>query len=359
VIALPDAMTVDNFLLFIEKAIPRIKYIRFIQDISTELEEVKICFNRVLIYFEDQDSADNFYYDFNSKCYLTNKFEYLYSVFVETVDICSDLLYTTDTIEYSKSELTCCPLCLEKLDESSSGIHTILSNLNVERWEGYKKYCKVCSNLQKENKCFKCELTTSLWCCVVCGFIGCDRYQKTPHGMEHFETTWHRYSIDLTTFRIWDYLGDSWVHRVLKIGNTDSTINLESKQDGEDSINSKEYMMRIENIISEYNFALTTQLEEQRTYYERELTVLKEDQERMLTAEYSQLNQLKESLKAAKHKAENNKRLIKEYAKKYNQLGEKIKETNESIELNIQITGSINTDIKKQVEPVNIVRINV
>jgi BRCA1-associated protein len=345
-------MTIDNFLLFIEKATARISYIRFIQDVSNEVGDFKISFNRVLLYFEDQDSADNFYHDFNAICFPTNKFEYLYSVFIENVEICTDA-NASDDMNFNKSELTCCPLCLEKLDESSSGIHTRPSGLKVERWEGYRKYCKVCSNLQTNNKCFKCEITTSLWCCLICGFIGCDRYQKTPHGMEHFKATLHRYSIDLTTNRIWDYLGDSWVHRVL-IFNADSAIILESR-DNDENINSKEYLTRIENIISEYNFSLTTQLEEQRNYYEKDLTALKENHDSILSGEYTKLNQLKESLKNMKHSIENNKRLIKEYAKKYNQLEKKIKEIKEGIELTKEITSSINTDIRKQVEPANTV----
>jgi BRCA1-associated protein len=345
-------MTIDGFLQFIEATIPKLRLIRFIQDISINANNEKIIFNQVLLYFEDQDSADNFYYDYNTKSFPGNKSEYLYSVFINHVDILNEEKLADNDLLISKSELTCCPLCLEKLDENSSGIHTIPNSHNVDRWEIYRKNCKVCMKYQQtENKCSKCDISTYVWCCLICGFIGCDRYQKNAHGKDHFETTLHRYSIDLTTYRIWDYLGDSWVHRILKVNNTDnSTIYLES-QDNTSNINSKEYLTRIENIISEYNYALTTQLEEQRNYYEKEISVLKDNQDKILTEEYSKLNQLKEALKIKKANIEASKRMIKEYSKKYNQLEKKIKEVKESIELTKEISNNINSDIKKQAEP--------
>ena len=207
----------------------------------------------------------------------------MYLAFINKIDFFSkedDKIYL-NIYEIDKSEITICPLCLEKMDVTSSGIHTILNMVKVvnkDRWINYIINCKVCSTLSKKDivKCEddNCLITKNIWCCLVCGYIGCDRYQNC-HAVKHFETTLHRYSIDMNTERIWDYLGDNYVHRFLHLNKneeTKSSINFEFNQNEQASgMDSKEFIMRIENIISEYNYVLSTQLEEQRKYYEKEV----------------------------------------------------------------------------------------
>ena len=207
----------------------------------------------------------------------------MYLVFLNKIDYFSleDEKITSLLYDFDKSELSTCPICLEKMDVTSSGIHTILNMIkivNKERWLNYQTNCKVCLILNKKEKpqCDyeKCLKNNNNWCCLICGYIGCDRYQNC-HAVKHFETSFHRYSIEIETERIWDYLGDNYVHRFLNLNkNEDNTnsINFEFNQ-GESQIDSKEFLMRIENIISEYNYVLSTQLEEQRKYYEKEVFI--------------------------------------------------------------------------------------
>ena len=123
----------------------------------------------------------------------------------------------------------------------------------------------------KYENCFKSK---NIWCCLTCGNIGCDRYQNC-HAINHFKTSFHRYSIDLSTERIWDYQGDAYIHRFVQLNNNEdsiNSINIEFNHgDHGNQIASKEFIIRIENIISEYNYVLSSQLEEQMKYYEKEV----------------------------------------------------------------------------------------
>ena len=324
-------MNIDNFFYFIEKYSP--SFIRFVKHEN---------FTSIILYFENQDYADNFYYEFNTKCFPYNKNEYLYCIFISQINVYIHKINTN-----AISEIPSCPLCLEKIDEASIGIHTIPSLININRWDIYLKYCSVCSKLQTDiNKCSNCEINNSIWCCMICGYLGCDRYQNV-HSKYHFEDTGHRYSIDLSSNRIWDYFGDTWVHRILKLKDEDSvgvnnTIFLEDKDD--DTISSKEFLTRIENIISEYNYVLSAQLEEQRKFYEKEINKLDETHVTENCLNTEKINYLKEEIKKKQIKIEMEKKLYKEYNKKYNQM--KLDKIRENIELNREFIKNINYDLK-------------
>ena len=328
-------MKIEDFFYFIEKHSP--SFIRFVKNRE---------FTSVLLYFENQDYADNFYYEYNTKSFPFNKNEYLYCIFISKVNVYFDKINMN-----SISEIPSCPLCLEKIDEASIGIHTIPILINHNRWENYVKYCSVCSKLSSDiNKCSNCDINNFVWCCMICGYLGCDRYQNV-HSKCHFEETGHRYSIDLNSNRIWDYYGDTWVHRIIKIKDDDSvgvsnTIFLEDKDD--DNVSSKEFLTRIENIISEYNYVLSAQLEEQRKYYEKEINKLNEIQITDNSINTEKINFLKEEIRKKKLKIEMEKKLYKEYNKKYNQI--KFDKIKENIELNKEFIKNINYDLKNDDE---------
>ncbi len=337
------------------------------------------------------------------------------------------------------SELSSCPLCLERLDTSASGITSIKTTswiVNFERWKNYKSYCLVCSkleayhnkikkakkkiekeqmqiknnkifnnqniiNLQKSEdkilqreklekknklnisynnnkiKCNICETKNTLWICLTCGGIGCDRY-NLGHAVEHFQMTFHRYSIDMNHERIWDYKDDKWVHRILKLTdeleNNNSTnididninnsetenlaneinlINLEDDNHGnsyEDNINTKEFLMKIENIICEYNFVLSEQLEQQRLFYENEIQKITEKNEEIIKNKINQLNNVNEQTKGLSDENEKNIKMIREYQKKFNQQNKKLNEIEENKLLTVDMMKNIKEDIKSLTE---------
>jgi len=397
-------MNEDDFLIFIENFIPKIKYIRFIKDIEATSNEKIHKFLRALIYFENQDSADNFYYEYSTKSYPINKFEFLYCVFVDKI-IFEQVNYKLTAQNIKKlyipivfdpykeqSEIFCCPLCLEKLDSASTGIHTVANLTNCKRWEDFKNCCKICSKIKNceihsdedislrmeknileiENnndilKCLKCkENNLGNWCCMICGFSGCDRYQL-GHAVEHFNNTLHRYSIDLISQRIWDYLGDSWVHRLITLTNPSHSVNNpssghnthnntiflenENTQTGE-NLNTKEFLTRVENIISEYNYVLAMQLEEQRKYYEKEINKLNENHENKNKNKIAKLNAIKDEINKKRNLMDLHKKLYSECNKKMIQQEKRMAEMKENINFNKELITNIKIDLKSSNESV-------
>ena len=51
--------------------------------------------------------------------------------------------------------------------------------------------------------------------CLICGHVGCGRY-KGGHAYDHFKGSQHCYALELETQRVWDYVGDNYVHRLIQ-----------------------------------------------------------------------------------------------------------------------------------------------
>ena len=67
-----------------------------------------------------------------------------------------------------------------------------------------------------------CNANTSLWMCLICGHIGCGRYSE-GHAVDHWKQTQHCYAVELDSQRVWDYVGDNYVHRLVQ-SKTDGKI---------------------------------------------------------------------------------------------------------------------------------------
>lgn len=179
---------------------------------------------------------------------------------------------TTDE-EASKGallELPTCPVCLERLDSATSGIVTTLCGHNFDsaclsRWTSDQ--CPVCrytlvdedalmvgdegdseeageaaggssaaegggaavsasasSTAGRHRGAAACESCAAaghstarenVWMCLICGHLGCGRLTR-GHALAHFRRTRHAYAIDLSSQRVWDYVGDGFVHRILQ-----------------------------------------------------------------------------------------------------------------------------------------------
>ncbi|OQR93848.1 hypothetical protein ACHHYP_02206 [Achlya hypogyna] len=169
-------------------------------------------------------------------------------------------------------EIPTCPVCLDRLDTSVSGILTTLCNHTFHcdclfRWEGSS--CPVCrySHGDMVSTCEVCETTEHLWICLICGHIGCGRYSN-EHAKRHYQETLHTYSLELETQRVWDYAGDGYVHRLILNKHDGKFVEFPNPNgtddDGADHL-------KLEKLAAEYNHLLTSQLEEQRLYYERRL----------------------------------------------------------------------------------------
>lgn len=49
--------------------------------------------------------------------------------------------------------------------------------------------------------------------CLICGYIGCGRYQEAD-ALYHYEHSGHALSMNIETKSIWNYNADIFVHRV-------------------------------------------------------------------------------------------------------------------------------------------------
>lgn len=58
-----------------------------------------------------------------------------------------------------------------------------------------------------ENECYVCKAKDKLWVCLICGYVGCGRYEGA-HAYDHYKETSHLYALESETQRVWDYAGD-------------------------------------------------------------------------------------------------------------------------------------------------------
>lgn len=126
------------------------------------------------------------------------------------------------------------------------------------------------------NLCSVCDSTEDLWICLICGNVGCGRY-KGGHAKDHWKETAHCFSLELETQHVWDYAGDTWVHRLIRDkgdgklvdfpsdkNDTQHSTGHEGNSTGEDVVP----RAKLDHIGVEYTHLLTSQLESQRVYFE-------------------------------------------------------------------------------------------
>lgn len=80
-----------------------------------------------------------------------------------------------------------------------SSMSPISSHAGVRGACSYSK-CMLCTEEKNDPK--------ANWVCVVCGYIGCSRYQQ-GHARDHFLRSGHVYSMEIDTQRVWHYLEDT------------------------------------------------------------------------------------------------------------------------------------------------------
>lgn len=210
-------------------------------------------------------------------------------------------------------ELPTCPVCLERMDETT-GLLTILCQhvfhcACLEKWRFPGSGCPVCRYTQSpsytfpyprnssntdedaEPLCSVCATDVNLWICLICGNIGCGRYDSA-HAYAHYEATSHCYAMDLSTQHVWDYAGDGYVHRLIQ-SKPDFSTQQQAPSHSKQSSGSLDYAgaarvrheneayraeaqdmvprEKMESMANEYTYLLTSQLEGQRRYFEEQV----------------------------------------------------------------------------------------
>ncbi|KQJ84968.1 BRCA1-associated protein [Brachypodium distachyon] len=296
VLAVPTRVSSDDFVRFCGPYVEHASDIRVISDDGVEDRY------SVLVEFEDQKSADGFYLDLNGWRFSSSEVEVCHVLFIVAVQYTSSAEIAVIP-PVGSTELPTCPVCIERLDQDISGI--VATNCDhsfqcscVSMW--VSSSCPVCQFCQKLSEtptdptCSVCQTSENLWICVICGFVGCGRY-KEGHAIRHWKGTQHCYSLDLETQRVWDYVGDSYVHRLNHSKSDVKHAKFKSKCEysGDNCVNCScndhsdmggaIFSSKTETIVDEYNRVLASQLETQREYYEALLSEAKKEREQHIS----------------------------------------------------------------------------
>lgn len=198
-------------------------------------------------------------------------------------------------------ELPTCPVCLERMDETS-GLLTIICQhvfhcTCLQKWKG--SGCPVCrysqadfsrrgpfsggadgSSLSAPPECSVCHSEVNLWVCLICGNVGCGRYDEA-HAFAHYKETHHSFAMDIDSQRVWDYVGDGYVHRIIQnkpdgsklVELPSTTATGTSRGDENSALGPPDWAdavprEKFENMSLEYTHLLTSQLDSQRAYFE-------------------------------------------------------------------------------------------
>ncbi|CAO3649038.1 unnamed protein product [Mucor fragilis] len=291
--SIPFHISLPEFLEFVAPIDSFVCHYRVFRDTSSDTYSV-------LLKFRDPYSANSYYQQYNDRLFSSMEPEKCQVVYVESIEFNADTI-SPSTIPFTQQEdleqddsLSTCPVCLEPMDEKSTGLLTILCQHTfhchcLSKWGDGS--CPVCRYSQKphrstetesaqtpnqtlpardpndENECATCHATEHLWVCLICGNVGCGRYENA-HAYEHYRQTDHLYSLEIETQRVWDYAGDGYVHRLIQNAVDGKLVELPSTTEDSNVSASQEKM---EAISLEYNYLLTSQLDSQQIYYESQM----------------------------------------------------------------------------------------
>ncbi|KAE8541623.1 hypothetical protein D1P53_001792 [Cryptococcus gattii VGV] len=143
----------------------------------------------------------------------------------------------SDVPTEKRYELPSCPVCLERLDSTVTGLVTLPCAHTFDcdclrKWGDSR--CPVCrlshlllssssSSAAPSHSLHEREITRLTKC------IGCGRYEPGKgHARRHWEESGHVLAMELETQRVWDYKGDNYVHRLIQTKNDGKLVELPS-----------------------------------------------------------------------------------------------------------------------------------
>ncbi|KAG6507105.1 hypothetical protein ZIOFF_032446 [Zingiber officinale] len=314
VIAVPNHMTYADFCRFCGAFIMHMAEMRIVRTDGVDDQY------SVIIKFDNQISADGFYQHFNGRQFSSLEGDQC------SVRYTIDVQYT-GSIEHTQSSATSsaeepsCPVCLERLDQDTSGILTTICNHSfhcscISKWTDSScplvllyvtnRFADIANNNLKHQHALSVELLRMFGYVLFVVSLGvegsmflpvasyCVEY-KEGHAIRHWKETQHCYSLELETQRVWDYVGDNYVHRLIQSKTDGKLVELNFHcAHADDKRGSCEYSedlgfdeallnSKLDTIAGEYNDLLTSQLDNQRKYYESLVLEIKEETEKEIS----------------------------------------------------------------------------
>ncbi|GAA5852338.1 hypothetical protein JCM8547_006745 [Rhodosporidiobolus lusitaniae] len=375
-VSVPGVLNAATLLAFIAPALESVEQVRMLRDQAPNR-------SLVLLRFRDAATASEFKRMYNGRPYHDSKD----SEICHVVSLSSIKLKTTSTppftFPYSPSdlstsdsgkdliELPTCPVCLETLDPKVSGLVQIPCQHSYHcscllKWGDSR--CPVCratnarvrrntiTSETTDSKCSVCSSGSNLWICVLCGNVGCGRYQG-GHAHSHFGETGHSYSLEIETSRVWSYSDDEYVHRLIRLrpNPSDPTSPSASRLIELPSISSSTRPAhsdpddlsakigasvsssggpedrsaeqdKLEALAVEYGNLMSAQLADQREYFEEEISRLK-DLRRMGDAKREEAErEVEKSRKEAKEREKERREREAEWDKEKSKLEARIEQ---------------------------------
>lgn len=149
--------------------------------------------------------------------------------------------------------------------------------------------------------CFQCSIHEDLWICLICGEVGCGRYTN-GHAYNHFQDTAHTFAMQLGSNRVWDYVGENYVHRLV-MNKMDGKLVEVGRGAWVDGGSLAMQDDKFESLSLEYTYLLTNQLESQREYFENKMKIIE-------SAKEKQLQELNMRVKEMSESRENNSSVV-------------------------------------------------
>ncbi|XP_004242770.3 BRAP2 RING ZnF UBP domain-containing protein 1 [Solanum lycopersicum] len=369
IVAAPNYLSPDDFLLFCGTHLADFTHVMFLKNDGIEHSY------SVLINIVNQLAADGFYCSFNGKRFKPTEVEVCHIYFIQSVAY-EESAYITSTPPVGYTELPTCPVCLERLDQDTSGIQSTLCDHSfqcscVSKWTYLAcQVCRLCQQQDEKPACSECGTMKNLCVCLICGFVGCGRYEK-KHAIKHWMDAAHHYSLELETQQIWDYVGDKYVHRLNQSKGDSKLVTVNSQctategecttcgDDEDSSFSGALFSSKVDSIVDEYNNLLASQLETQRQHYESLLAEAKSGKESSISravekAVFSKLNDLQAKIEMyteeTKSIAERNQVLLKNQEL----LQTKYKETAERERLLLKSKDENKLDLKEQIRDLKV-----
>ncbi|GMS85478.1 hypothetical protein PENTCL1PPCAC_7653 [Pristionchus entomophagus] len=275
-------LSCQDILNFFSTALPSIERIKVIRDATPGKY-------MMLILFKTPEDAELFFSDFNDQQYNALETDRCILLFVENMDVLDESA-VPDLVE-----LPTCAVCLERMDDGVITIFCRHSFHAVCIQKCTDTICPICRCTQTpeaaaKQRCSACDESTDLWICLICGYVACGRYREA-HAFRHFEETSHTFAQEVGGNRVWDYAGDNYVHRLVQAEQDGKLVAVERGGVENDE--------KVEAVTLEYTCLLTNQLENQRRYYEAELSKSERARSNLEKMALAQLEDVEAQLKRA------------------------------------------------------------